>query len=382
MWDDLNESLRGLRRRGRFRELNPRRIEGVRLIDAGGASLINFGSNDYLGLSSFVAARMRQADTPETSAHGATASGLVCGWTDRHQVLSEKISRFEQTAAAVVFPSGFAACSGTIATLCRTGDLILSDRLNHASLIDGCRLSKARRIVYPHRDVGRVDQLLSEHRGAFDRAWIVTDSVFSMDGHVAPLRDLCDVADRHDATLIVDEAHATGILGDSASGACEAFGVKDRVPIRIGTLSKALGSQGGFVAGPRVIADYLVNYCRPYIFSTALSLPAVEAAILGLESDDEMLRRRDRVCAHARTVRRALGMDFESIESVIPIIPVEIGSDVDTLAASQRMREWGMFVPGIRPPTVPEGRARLRVSLSADHDDDMIDQLVMGLKSL
>lgn len=384
MWDDFNQHLDDLRRLGRYRELRSTRHDGVYLTDAEGNQRINFGSNDYLGLSSLLATKLSATQTI-----GSTASGLVCGWTDRHQVLAEKIADFEQTESAIVFASGFAACSGIVASLCRRGDLILSDELNHASLIDGCRLSRAECIVYPHRDVEAVDRLLASHRQAHVRVWIVTDSVFSMDGHVAPLHALSRIANRHDATMIVDEAHATGILGQALSGACEAFGVKDSVPIRIGTLSKAIGGQGGFVACPKVVSDFLINHCRPFIFSTALSLPAVESAILAFSNLDEMYRRRERVCELARQVRSALGpnpchqhSEIRELEAGIPIIPVHIGSDVDAVAASQRLYELGMFVPAIRPPTVPEGQSRLRVSLSADHHDDMVNRLLKGLESL
>lgn len=378
MWNDLNDSLTDLRMRNRYRQLHARRVDGVHLVDADDNRLINFGSNDYLGLSTFIASQMPS----RWHAVGATASGLVCGWTDLHQFLADKIAQFEQTDSAIIFPSGFAACSGTIAALARRGDLILSDELNHASLIDGCRLARADCVVYPHRDFKVVGDLLAQRRRHFNRVWVVTDAVFSMDGHVAPLRELCDVADRYDATLIADEAHATGVLGDSVSGACEALGVKDRIPIRIGTLSKALGGQGGFVACPTVVAEFLINHCRPLVFSTALSVPAVQAAIIAMDHLDEIRVRRDRVCALARQVRSSIGQSCDGIESDIPIIPIRIGSDADAIAASQRMCERGMFVPAIRPPTVPEGQSRLRVSLSADHDDDMICRLVGGLRSL
>ncbi len=376
MWDDFDQTLAELRRRGRIRQLHPRRLDGVHLVDEAGRRLINFGSNDYLGLASFVASNSIQVESV-----GAQASGLVCGWTDRHQLLAETIARFEQTETALVFPTGFAACSGTVSAICRQGDLILSDELNHASLIDGCRLSKAERIVYPHRDVDTVARLLAEHRGTYSRVWIVTDSVFSMDGHVAPLGELCEVAAAHGATLIVDEAHGTGILGDHGSGACEALGVKAEIPIRIGTLSKALGGQGGFVACPRVVADYLVNHSRPLIYSTALSMPAVESALVALAHPQEIRRRRDRVCGLARRIRAQLGLHCTAIETGIPIVPIPIGSDADAVAASQRLYELGMFVPAIRPPTVPEGQARLRLSLSADHSDEMVDRLLKGLPS-
>ncbi|MCO8124666.1 8-amino-7-oxononanoate synthase [Stieleria sp. TO1_6] len=377
MWNDLAETLDDLQRRGRRRRLRRVKIEGVHLIDDQRRRLVNFGGNDYLGLAAELASAI-----PAVGSMGATASGLVCGWTERHQQLAQRIADLEQTESAVIFPTGFAACSGTAATLGRERDLILSDALNHASLIDGCRLAKAQCIVYPHRDDQTVGRILAERRGEFDRVWIVTDSVFSMHGHVAPLEQLCDLADQYQATVVVDEAHATGVLGETGSGACEALGVKHRVPIRIGTLSKALGGQGGFVAGPQVVIDYLINHCRPLIFSTALSLPAVEAGILAIHQIDTQPQRRRRVGMLARQVRQALGGRCDGVESGVPIIPIVIGADQAAVDASQRLYELGMFVPAIRPPTVPEGEARLRVSLSAEHDDQMILRLIDALKKL
>ena len=185
--------------------------------------------------------------TAGSNSIGATASGLVCGWTDRHEKLAEAIAIFEGTEASVVFPTGYAACMGTVATLGRKADLILSDQLNHASLIDGCRLARAEVSVFPHRDVDAVEHVLRKRSSEFRTTWIVTESVFSMDGHVAPLAELCELADRYGAKLIVDEAHGTGVLGETGRGACQALNVDARVPIRIGTLSKAIGAQGGFV---------------------------------------------------------------------------------------------------------------------------------------
>lgn len=377
MWDDLAASLTDLGAAGRLRELRAYRQEGVCLIDALGNRLVNFGSNDYLGLAEVLGNHVCQL-----ASSGSTASALVCGWTDRHQALADTIARFEQTESAVIFPSGYAACSGVVAALGRSGDLILSDRLNHASLIDGCRLAKADRLVYPHRDVEAVSRMLAQHRSRYQRVWIVTDTVFSMDGHLAPLAELCDLAEQYDAALIVDEAHATGVLGASGRGACEALGVSQRIQIRIGTLSKALGGQGGFVACPQPVASFLVNHCRSFIYSTALSMPAVESALMALADLSGHPERRVRVGKLSQQVRDSLGIGCGGMESTVPIIPIEIGSDTDTVAASQRLRELGLFVPAIRPPTVPEGQARLRVSLSANHRDDMVSRLTEGLRSL
>lgn len=379
MWDDFRDSLESLRRIGRLRRLRPLCSEGVSLVDETGNRCVNFGTNDYLGLARYLADRL-----PPLPSVGARASGLICGWTDRHAVLAQRIAELETTSAAVIFPSGFAACSGTVATLARRGDLILSDQLNHASLIDGCRLSKADRVVYPHRDVEVVADILATRRSNYHRAWIVTDGVFSMDGHLAPLRALVELANRFQADLIVDEAHGTGVLGTHLSGACEALDVKPQVAVRIGTLSKAFGGQGGFVACDQVLADYLVNHCRTLVFSTALALPAVEAALAVLADLPEAARRRDRVCELARRFRSALGQDVASgaIEPMIPIIPIPIGSDRDATELSLRLREQGMYVPAIRPPTVPEGKSRLRVSVSADHNAEQIDRLAEWIDRL
>lgn len=374
MWDDLANELEHLRDQHRFRSLSPYRTDGIRLIGSDGQSLINFGANDYLGLASDLS---KAVDA--TKAMGATASGLICGWTDRHQFLADGLAKFEETESVVLFPSGFAACSGTVAALGREGDLILSDQLNHASLIDGCRMARAQCVVYPHGDTSFIKTFLDGHRRQYARVWIVTDSVFSMDGDLAPLPILCDIAEHFDATMVVDEAHATGVLGARGSGACEELGVKNRVPIRIGTLSKAFGGQGGFVAGPKTVIDYLINHSRSLIFSTALSLPAVESAILALTRIKSDPERRTRVRGHADWLRTEMGM---TVEVGVPIIPINIGKDADALRAARQLRGSGLFVPAIRPPTVPENESRLRVTLSALHDESMLADLVKGLKSI
>jgi 8-amino-7-oxononanoate synthase len=367
----LQRQLDELEAQSRLRRLLPRTSDGADLIEPGGRRMWNFGGNDYLGLA---ASRLRLP-----AGFGSGASPLVCGWTDSHQQLADRIAGFESTEAAVLFPSGYAACSGTIATLAQRGDWILSDQLNHASLIDGCRLSAASCLVYPHRDIDALRTALRRQRHQFQQVWIVTDGVFSMDGHLAPLRSLCEIAERYDACLIVDEAHGTGVLGEGGRGACEALGVKDRVPIRIGTLSKAVGSQGGFVAAPRVVVDYLINRCRPLIFSTSLHGSAVLAARAGIEAIETQPERRERVQQLARRVRSGLSIATDLPEVAVPIVPVILGEDHRAVAASGRLAERGFFVPAIRPPTVPENSARLRISLSFAHDDAVVDSLVEAI---
>lgn len=374
-FDHLSARLVELDQAQRRRRLVPRTAVGVYLLDRDGRRLLNFGGNDYLGLA------MERSVSTELSS-GSMASALVCGWSEQHDQLAEKISALESTESAVLFPSGYAACSGTVATLAGKDDLILSDQLNHASLIDGCRLSRAQRVIYPHRDFAHVEDLLRQRRGEYTRVWIVTDTVFSMDGHIAPLRELCDIAEQYDACLIVDEAHATGVLGETGSGACEALDVKQRIAIRIGTLSKAIGSQGGFVAGPAAVVDYLINACRSLIFSTSLAPPAVTAAAAGLESIAAEPERRQRVGQLSRRLRERLSLDADPIESSVPIVSWIIGADQQAVEASARLADAGFYVPAIRPPSVAEGTARLRISLSAAHDEKMVDSLARAVLEL
>lgn len=376
-FDLLADRLCSLRDASRLRSLNPRAQDGVYLVAADGRRWVNFGSNDYLGF----AARGGDDRRP-FAGDGSGASSLVSGWTLEHQRLAEQIASFEGTEGAVVFPTGYAACLGTVATLAGPPDLILSDALNHASLIDGCRLSRAERVIYPHRDVEAVAEILAARRAEFEQVWLVTDGVFGMDGHVAPLQGLAAVADRYDTHLVVDEAHGTGVLGAEGQGSSEALGVKRRVAVTIGTLSKAVGVQGGFVAAPQVVIDYLVNRCRTLIYSTALAPPLVAAAREGIARIASDPGPRERVQELSRRFRRRLRIEATPIEQEIPIIPVMIGADQRTVDASARLAEWGFYVPAIRPPTVPEGTGRLRVSLSAAHDEAMVDALADALNRL
>jgi 8-amino-7-oxononanoate synthase len=386
-FDYLAEKTESLRSFDSLRTLHPYFHDGMMLVSKDGQRLINFGSNDYLGMAASVEVKYPAGVKHEGLSVGAGASALVTGYTTLHEALCHALANLEETEAATLFPSGFAACCGTVATLAEEGDLLLSDSLNHASLIDGCRLSKATKFIYPHRDVEFVTATLAQHRHRFARAWIVTDGVFGMDGDVAPLNELCDVADRFDANLIVDEAHATGVLGHDGSGSCSELGVKSRVAIRIGTLSKAIGSHGGFVAGPQVVIDYLVNRCRTLIFSTAGSPLTIAAAIQGVEAIRWQPALRDRVRASAREFRERIGSALptamvSTTVADVPIIPVVVGSNESALNLARSLRESGFFVPAIRPPTVPEGTARLRISVSAAHQPDDLERLAQAILDL
>ncbi|MCH1438370.1 MAG: 8-amino-7-oxononanoate synthase [Rubripirellula sp.] len=390
-FDYLTQRQQCLREHKRFRNLVARELDGVHVIDPDGRRLLNFGANDYLGLGMEMRGNqdhygelsIGNADLDLRVAGGSGASALLSGWTISHEQLSKQIAELEETEAAVLFPTGFAACSGAVSTLAEAGDLILSDELNHASLIDGCRLSRAECVVYPHRDWQKVDQVLQQRRREFSRVWIVTNTIFGMDGDIAPLDCLQEVAEQHDACVIADEAHGTGVLGTDGSGVCDALGVKSKIAIRIGTLSKAVGSQGGFVAAPRVIVDHLINHCRSLIYSTSLAPSAVSAALAGIGEIRTRPERRQRVQKLARQVRSELSVNVTSkLEASVPIIPVIVGTDPRVIEVSAQLAKSGFYIPAIRPPTVPEGTARLRISLSAAHEAEMIDELLIAIRRL
>jgi 8-amino-7-oxononanoate synthase len=345
-----------------------------------GRWFVNFGSNDYLGL----AADPRVVDAARAVAGrygwGAGASPLVSGWTDEHQALVEALAAFERTEAAVLFPTGFAANMGTVAALVGKEDAVYSDRLNHACLIDGARLSRASVRVYPHNDPGALAATLERDRGRFRRALIVTDGVFSMDGDLAPLAEIVGIAERFGAMLLVDEAHATGVFGPDGRGAASACGVAERIGVRVGTLSKALGSLGGFVAGSKRLVEWLVNRARTQIYSTALPPAAAAAARAALAIVEAESWRREHVHALAARLRAALaGAGLDVGPSLGPHVPVLVGEPGKALALSARLSARGLFVPAIRPPTVPAGTSRLRISVTAAHTDDDVDALLSAL---
>ncbi|WP_435009943.1 8-amino-7-oxononanoate synthase [Tundrisphaera lichenicola] len=341
-------------------------------VDRQGRSLVNFASNDYLGLASDP--RVIEAATLAASRFGwgAGASPLVSGWREPHEALVEALSRFEGSEAVALFPSGYAANLGTIAALVGSGDAVYSDRLNHASLIDGARLSGARLRVYPHNDSNRLESILGRDRGRFRRSLIATDGVFSMDGDLAPLGDLADLAGRFGAMFLVDEAHGTGVYGAEGRGSCEALGVEGRVDLKVGTLSKALGSAGGFVAGSSRLIGWLVNHARTMIYSTNMPPPVASAALRALEIAREETWRRTRVLDLAKRLRGAV----PGAGRGGPIVPVVLGDPARAVEMANWLLERGLMIPAIRPPTVPEGTARLRVSLTAAHDGDDLDRLL------
>lgn len=377
--DWLQPSLETLRQQGLLRQLRTRRGPQAATVEIDGQTYINFASNDYLGLANEARLLAAVKRSVQRSGWGGGASPLIVGHSDEHTKLEAALAHFEQTEAALLFPTGFAANSTVIPALVGTGDTIFSDASNHASIIDGCRLSGARIRVYRHADVNSLASLL--HDAGPGRKLIVTDGLFSMDGDVAPLGPIADLATRHAAMLMVDEAHATGVLGASGRGAAEACGVEDRIDVKVGTLSKALGSMGGFVAGSRPLIDWIINRSRGYVFSTAAPAAACAAALEALNIvRDEPQRRVElrRAAADLRDGLRDAGYDLGA--STTHIIPLVVGCPQRTMELSVALGQQGMLAPGIRPPSVAEGHSLVRISLSWPHTAEVRAQLVAACR--
>jgi 8-amino-7-oxononanoate synthase len=344
-----------------------------------GRSLVNFGSNDYLGYAGDV--RLTKAASKGSCAEGfgAGASPLVSGHSQAHELLEQAIATLLDVDAALVFPSGFAANTATIAALVGPDDLVASDDRNHASIIDGCRLSRARVVVYPHRDLAALDRMLAVAPTA-RRKLIVTDTLFSMDGTIAPLEGLCERARKHGAILMADEAHATGVFGSRGSGLVEELRCGDGVHVRVGTLSKALGAAGGFVAGKAQLVHWLRHKARAWIFSTAHPPGVAAAATRAIELVGAEPQRRHELCRRAAAFRDALrhrGMDIGGAEA--QIVPIVAGTPAAAVALAGRLADRGFFVPAIRPPSVPAGKSLVRASLSWLHDERDLERLAEAL---
>ena len=376
-YDWLSESLarlddQGLRRRLTERETAQR---GDRVV-VDGRELVNFGSNDYLGLADDPRVVEAARVALQRTGWGAGASPLVTGRGGLHAELERRLAEFEHAEAALLFPTGFAANSGTIAALVGDGDRIFSDAKNHASIIDGCRLSGAAVSIYRHGDAEHLEQLLAESAGSPGRRLIVTDSLFSMDGDVAPLTEIAKLAERHQAMLLVDEAHATGVLGEHGRGGCELAGIDTSRVVRVGTLSKAFGSMGGFVVGSQMLVDWLANRARPYVFSTAPVEAIAAAGLAALRIVESEPERRKTLLARAAECRQRLTRTGLNVgRSTTQIIPVIVGDPVRAVQASAALRERGLLVPAIRPPSVPPGESLLRISLTWRHSDAMVGEL-------
>ena len=364
---DIEQRLAELERLGLDRRV--RMVSGPQgprvLLD--GEPVLLLCSNNYLGLADHPKVREAAADAAMRWGVGAGASRLVSGTMTIHRRLEERLAAFEGSEACVLFGSGYLANLGVIGALAGPGDTIFSDELNHASIIDGCRASRAEVVVYRHLDCEHLERRLRRHSGD-GRRLIVTDSVFSMDGDVAPLAEIVELARDHDARIVVDEAHATGALGEGGRGAVAAAGLEGEVDAIVGTLGKALGSYGAYVCASAEMIRYLLNTARSLIFSTAPSPPAVAGALAALELLEERPHKVTRLHAAARTLRGALASEGFSVQANdMHIVPLVVGNDSGAVALCQAALSRGVFAQAIRPPTVRAGSARLRLAAMASH---------------
>ncbi|TRY25744.1 8-amino-7-oxononanoate synthase [Brevibacillus sp. LEMMJ03] len=363
-----------------LRIVDDRGEEGGKWLTVGGRRLFNLSSNDYLGLAGDprIADAARQA--AEQWGAGAAASRLICGNHRWYADLEERLAEWKQREAALVFANGYMANLGVIAALVGREDAVFSDRLNHASIVDGIILSRARHYRYRHNDPEHLEHLLKKHAG-HRRALIVTDAVFSMDGDAAPLRELVELKARYGAMLMVDEAHAGGVRGRRGEGLCHELGLHDQVDVIMGTFSKAFGVYGAYVCADRVLIDYLVTKTRPLIYSTGLPPMVVAAVRRALEVVQEEGWRRTRLRENSAWFRRRLRTcGFEVGEGDSPIIPWIVGDNRQALRLSQRLEERGIAAVAIRPPTVPEGTARIRFSLMATHTREELEEVIRQMQ--
>lgn len=375
------EALAPLRAAGLWRELQPLQPEGdggIRLRDAQGHALLSFASNDYLGLAGHPALRVAAGAEMMLSGVGAGAAPLLGGERPVHAALAAALAQWLGVEAVLLFGSGYLANLGIFAALVGRRDGVFADRLNHASLVDGARLAGARLQRYRHGDLNHLETLLQRHGGG--RRWIVSDGVFSMDGDIAPLADLVRLAERHDATIMLDEAHAFGVIGAGGRGSAAHWQLDPaRVGVRMGTLGKAFGVYGAFVAGSQPLIDLLRHRARSFVYHTAFPpmLAAAALAALGLVQGEEW--RRERLRSHVARLRGA-ATPGSWIASDTPIQPLLVGEAGHSLALSRALREQGLYVPAVRPPTVPTGAARLRITLSAAHGPEDVDRLRLALE--
>jgi 8-amino-7-oxononanoate synthase len=378
--DDIHAQLRDLAARSLGRSLREVSHDG-RFVKVAGRRLLNLASNDYLALSQHPALAQAVAKAAHELGTGAGASRLVAGHMPLHAEVERRFAQFKHAQAALICPTGYMANLAAVSSLAGEGDLICLDKLNHASLIDAARASGATVRVYPHGDLSKLDRLLS--RGdAQKRKLIVTDSVFSMDGDTADLHALCDLADQHDAILLVDEAHGSGVLGSSGAGLAELQNVSERVDVVISTASKALGSLGGIITSKAAVIDLIVNRGRAFIFTTGV--PPTQAAAINAALDvvrDEPWRRQ-RVLELSASLRAELlqrNWQLPPTPVPTPIVPLITGSAESALALAAHLSDQGFFAPAIRPPTVAPGAARVRLSLRADIEPAEIQSLLAAL---
>lgn len=387
--DELAERLEASRAQGLYRELRPIASPQSPSIELEGKPLLNFSSNDYLGLATEPALKAAATEAVERYGAGAGASRLICGSLPPHRELEAAIAVFKGTEGALSFSTGYAAALGAIGALLDKDDVIVIDRLAHACIVDAARLCGAKLRVFAHNDLNGLEKILkwaasrTQSRGVAgrkSRALIVTESVFSMDGDHAPLREIADLKDQHGAWLMVDEAHATGLYGPKRRGLAEALGVSERIEIQMGTLGKAFGASGGYICGSRLLVDCLVNLARTFIFSTAPAPAAAAAAAAGVRLVQSQAGEERRRLLWQRVAEINAGLKpIHASSPTSAIIPLIIGAESQAVKAATDLRERGIFIPAIRYPSVARGQARLRLTVSAAHNSADTAQLLTAL---
>tara|TARA_Y100000589_G_scaffold152969_1_gene145700 strand:- start:5462 stop:6643 length:1182 start_codon:yes stop_codon:yes gene_type:complete len=380
----LHGELKSIDEAGLLRSL--RRIETPQQVEvhSGDRELINFSSNDYLGLAAHESLRMAAQDGVETLGAGAGSARLISGSQTIAHELEAALGAFKQTEAALSFSSGYAAALGTVPALVGQGDVVIIDKLVHACLVDAARLSGAKLRVFKHNDLADLESILQWADEREGNTLVITESVFSMDGDLAPVRDLVQLKNRYGAWLMLDEAHATGLYGEGRRGIAEEMDVADGVEVQLGTLGKALGAAGGYICGSQALIDLLVNRARSFIFSTAPVPAQLSAAKRGVElvQSNEGEALRTRLWANVDALKNGLiqqGWKLPVVRSAI--MPLMIGDEREALALAERLREAGVWVPAVRYPTVARGAARLRVTVSAAHQPKHLDVLLEALGS-
>jgi glycine C-acetyltransferase len=375
--DHLKQELAELEEQGLL--LHPRTLEGATGARArfDGRDVINLASNNYLGLANHP--RLNEAASRAALEYGAGSGAVrtIAGTMTMHRELERRFAEFKRAEAALMFQSGFTSNAGTVAAILSKDDVIVSDQLNHASIIDGARLSRAEIKVFPHKDVDAANALLAESARPGRRQLLITDGVFSMDGDIAPLPGLVEVADKHNAIMMVDDAHASGVLGTGGAGTVDHFGLHGRVDIQVGTLSKAIGVLGGFIAGPGHLIEWLENRGRPFLFSTSAPPAVVAACIAALDVMHDEPERLERLRSNTALFKDGLhALGFDTGASETPITPVISGEEETTQTLARRLFEEGVFCPAIVFPTVARGSARVRTIVTADHTEgDLLEAL-------
>lgn len=377
----IENELKDIKNKDLFRILTELESAQSPEIIIDGKKYILLSSNSYLGLTIEPRVKKAAIEAIEKYGTGSGGSRLVSGSTDLHRQLEERIAKFKKTESAILFSTGYLANTGTISTLIGKDDIVYSDELNHASIIDGCRLSKAEIRIYKHLDTNHLESLLENDKNSKCKKLIVTDTVFSMDGDLAPLPEIADLADKYGCMFMIDEAHSTGVLGKRGSGGTEHFGIEQRVPIVMGTLSKAVGSLGGYIAGSKKLIDFIRNRVRSYIFDTSLPASSLAASMAAIDIIEYEPERREYLWTLINRFKKGLeDIGLTVLPSHSAVIPVLIGQAQPTLDFAKSLRENGVYTPAVRPPSVPEGMCRIRATLMAKHTDKQIEKALKAFK--